>query len=336
MEAMARSNEQVEAVMQVEALDADFERTTEKDDDRRERCAGEPFEIFSDAEAVEEGEMAELRLVSRLVPLEEMDGGASTGSGIGEQPRIREGWLNAKMAEIAEVKSKLVRLDDAYNRKRRELNRQLEDFEHLADVKRALTAKVRDLTDQVTIARRLRHISAELCGGDDQGNDDRKVPKPPATPPPEKLRKAALLATERTAAIWREGEAREVEHAPLRRMGQGSGPPLECADKMKNRAEAPTLLASVTRTPPPPARWSPRRGAWVSVEREMRDPIEEERKLLYALQESRDPWRFQNPKSPEGTHPRSKAFCTREEQAPKQRKRAFDADEGLDLPRKDE
>ena len=74
----------------------------------------------------------------------------------------------------------------------------------------------------------------------------------------------------------------------------------------------------------------------MSVEREMRDPIEEERKLLYALQESRDPWRIQNPKSPEGTHPKSKAFCTQEEHAPKQRKRAFDADESLDLPRKDE
>ena len=74
----------------------------------------------------------------------------------------------------------------------------------------------------------------------------------------------------------------------------------------------------------------------MSVEREMRDPIEEERKHLYAQQVSRDPWRIQNPKSPEGTHPKSKAFCPRVEQAPKQRKRAFDADEGLDLLRKDE
>ena len=70
--------------------------------------------------------------------------------------------------------------------------------------------------------------------------------------------------------------------------------------------------------------------------REMRDPVEEERKQLYVQQVSRDPWRIQNPKSPEGTHPKSKAYCAQVEQAPKQRKRAFDADESLGPLREDE
>jgi len=332
---MAGLKEPMDTVRE-ETLDVDFERTDGTGSDRRERCVGEPFEMFSDAEAGEEEAGEGPRFVSRLVPLEELDGGASSGSGAVEQPRIREGWLTAKMKEIAEAKSKLVRLDDAYNQKRRALNRQLEDFEHLAEVKRALTVKVRDLTDQVTIARRLRHISAELCGGGDLENDDRKVPKPPATPPPERLREAALIAAGRNAAIWSAEGARDMEQVAKRRTGQGPGPSLEDVDKSKNPAGAPTLLASVTRAPPPPARWSPRRGAWVSVEREMRDPIEEERKQLYAQQESRDPWRIQNPKSPGGTQPKSKALCTQVEQAPKQRKRAFDADESLDLLRKDE
>ena len=231
---MARLNEPMDTVRE-ETLDVDFERTEGTGSDRRERCVGEPFEMFSDAEAGEEEAGEEPRFVSRLVPLEELDGGASSGSGAGEQPRIREGWLTAKMKEIAEAKSKLVRLDDAYNQKRRALNRLLEDFEHLAGVKRMLTEKVRDLTDQVTIARRLRHISAELCGGDDHENDDRKVPKPPATPPPERLREAALIAAGRNAAIWNAGGAREDEQVMTRRTGQGAGPSLEGADRTKIR-----------------------------------------------------------------------------------------------------
>ena len=52
-DAMARLNEQMDAVME-ETLEAEFERTEGKGCDRRERCVGEPFEIFSDAEAGEE------------------------------------------------------------------------------------------------------------------------------------------------------------------------------------------------------------------------------------------------------------------------------------------
>ena len=73
----------------------------------------------------------------------ELGGGASSGSGAVEQPRIREGWLTAKMKEIAEAKSKRVRLDDAYNQKRRALNRLLEDFEHLVDGELRLRAAPR-------------------------------------------------------------------------------------------------------------------------------------------------------------------------------------------------
>ena len=124
-----------------------------------------------------------------------------------------------------------MRLDDAYNQKRRELNRLLEDFEHLAEVKRTLTERVRDLTDQVTIARRLRHISAELCGDDEHGADDRKVPKPPATPPPERLREAALLAAGRTVAARGVCGAGDGDQPPAKRMGLGAGPPPESSER---------------------------------------------------------------------------------------------------------
>ena len=68
----------------------------------------------------------------------------------------------------------------------------------------------------------------------------------------------------------------------------------------------------------------------------MRDPIEEERKQLYAQPASLDLWRIQDPAPPEGTHPKSKTSCPPAEQVPKHRKRAFDADEGQDPFRKDE
>ena len=209
-QAMAKTDERLDTVME-EALDADFEKVMETVQERRGRCVGESFPIFSDEEAGEDIDADEPQFVSRLTPLEQLGRGTSAGSGSSDQPQIREGWLTAKLREISEAKGKLVRLDDAYNQKRRELNRLLEDFEHLADVKRALTERVRDLTDQVTIARRLRHISAELCGDDEQGNEERRVPRPPATPPPERLREAAIIAAGRAAAARIGGVVREGE-----------------------------------------------------------------------------------------------------------------------------
>ena len=47
------------------------------------------------------------------------------------------------------------------------------------------------------------------------------------------------------------------------------------ADKAAGATEAPTLLASVTRQPPPPARWLPNRRAWVPMDASDDDPWEE-------------------------------------------------------------
>lgn len=331
---MAGSSERLEAVVE-ETLEADFEKIAGVGNDGRERCVGEPFPIFSDAEADDDdGEGAlpvEPPFVSRLVPLEEVSRGAGTRSGSIEQPQVREGWLSAKLREIAEAKGKLVRLDDAYNLKRRELNRLLEDFEHLAEVKRTLTERVRDLTDQVTIARRLRHISAELCGDDEHGVDDRKVPKPPSTPPPERLRETALLAAGRTAVARGKGVAGDGNQPPAKRMGLGSGPLQESSERLKNVAEAPTLLASVTRAPPPPARWSPRRGAWVSIGAAAEEPVDEVRKPLLAPTVPLDVW-----KGPSGTYPKSRVTGPPVTQVTKQRKRAIDEDECRDPVQGDE
>ena len=99
-----------------EALEADFEKIAGVGNDGRERCVGEPFPIFSDAEADDDDDEGALPVeppfVSRLVPLEEVSRGAGTRSGSIEQPQVREGWLSAKLREIAEAKGKLVRLDD--------------------------------------------------------------------------------------------------------------------------------------------------------------------------------------------------------------------------------
>ena len=318
-----------------EALEADFEKIAGAEGAHRERCAGEQFPIFSDEEANDDNDEgvlpAEPRFVSRLAPLAEANRGAGAGSGPIEQPQVREGWLSAKLREIAEAKGKLVRLDDAYNQKRRELNRLLEDFEHLAEVKRTLTERVRDLTDQVTIARRLRHISAELCGDDEHGADDRKVPKPPSTPPPDRLREAALLAAGGTAVARGMSGASDGDQPPAKRMGLGSGPLQENSERLKNVAEAPTLLASVTRAPPPPARWSPRRGAWVSIGAAAEEPVDEERKPLLAPPAPLDVW-----KGPSGTYPKSRATGPPVKQVTKQRKRAIDADECHDPVQDDE
>ena len=87
--AMARSDERLETVME-EALEADFEKIAGTGNDRRERCVGEPFPIFSDAEAEDDNDEGvfpdEPQFVSRLVPLEELGRGASSGSGTAEQP----------------------------------------------------------------------------------------------------------------------------------------------------------------------------------------------------------------------------------------------------------
>ena len=62
-EAMAKSDERLDTVME-EALDADFEKVMGAGKDRRERCVGESFPIFSDAEAEEDNDADEPQFVS--------------------------------------------------------------------------------------------------------------------------------------------------------------------------------------------------------------------------------------------------------------------------------
>ena len=324
--AMAGSSERLETVVE-EALEVDFEKIAGAEGAHRERCAGEQFPIFSDGEADDDnGEgafPAEPRFVSRPTPLMEANRGAGADSGPIEQPQVREGWLSAKLREIAEAKSKLVRLDDAYNQKRRELNRLLEDFEHLAEVKRTLTDRVRDLTDQVTIARRLRHISAELCGDDEHGAGGKKVPKPPTTPPPDSLREAALRAGGRTVVARGMGGADDGDQPPAKRMGLGSGPLQENLERLKNVAEAPARLASGVR--------SPGRGVWVSIGAAAEETDVEGRKPLLAPPAPLDVW-----KGPSGVPPKSRAAGPPAKQVTKQRKRAIDEDECHDPAQNDE
>ena len=144
------------------------------------------------------------------------------------------------------------------------------------------------------------------------------------------------MAAGRATAVRIAGVARETEQPPAKRMGLGAGPPHESSDRMKNVADAPTLLASVTRAPPPPARWSPRRGVWVSVGGVAGDPIEEERKQLYNPPVPLDVWKSLDPVLPKGTQPKSRAPCPPAEQVMKQRKRAIEADECQDSARGDE
>ena len=330
---MAKTSEKLDTVME-EVMDKDFETVAEPARARHGQCEGEAFPIFSDGEAEDDVDADDGRFVSRLTPLEQLERGDGDGNGEIDQPQIREGWLAAKLQEIAVAKGKLVRLDDAYNEKRRDLNRLLEDFEHLAEVKRQLTERVRDLTDQVTIARRLRHISLELCGGDEQGTHGRRVPRPPTMPPPRRLREAAMLTASREADAGRLAGKRAMKEAPVRegaparREGRDLDTPGQSSDGTKNAKEAPTLLASVARRPPPPARWSPRRGIWVSVEVSVCDPMEEERRLDRDSMGSQDVWRHADQPPLRGTQPKSRAHYPPVEQASKLRKRTMDMVEG--------
>ena len=80
---------------------------------------------------------------------------------------------------MATAKRKLEKLDVAYVKKRIELTRILDDFQHLAEVKTQLTARVGELTEQIQQAKRLQGISEELFPGSSQGGKRRLVPKPP-------------------------------------------------------------------------------------------------------------------------------------------------------------
>ena len=120
-------------------------------------------------------------------------------------------------------------------------------------------------------------------------------------------------------------------------MGKDSDLSKGSTDKTKNAMDAPTLLASVTRKPPPPARWSPRRGVWVSVEVAVNDPRDEERMQDHDLQATLDVWKRVDTVLPRGTQPKSKAPCPPPaEQVTKQRKRAIEADESQDATNRDE
>ena len=92
---------------------------------------------------------------------------------------------------MATATRKLEKLDAAYVKKRIELTRILDDFQHLADVKSQLTARVGELTEQIQLARRLQGISEELLPSGNQGGQRKLVPKLPSTPPPERLWAAA-------------------------------------------------------------------------------------------------------------------------------------------------
>ena len=140
-----------------------------------------------------------------------------------------------------------------------------------------------------------------------------------------------MVAAGREAAARMGTTARECEKVPAEQVGKDSDLSKGSADRTKNATDAPTLLASVTRKPPPPARWSPRRGVWVSVEVAVNDPRDEERMQDHDLQATLDVWKRVDPVLPRGTQPKSKAPCPPlAEQAVKQRKRAIDADESQD------
>ena len=163
----------------------DGKTETFKEESGSPRCVGEPFPMFSDEENEDE-ELGEGRLCSRMTPLSDVDYKLSDQSGQMDGPRVKEIWLAEKQEEVATAKRKLEKLDVAYVKKRIELTRILDDFQHLAEVKTQLTARVGELTEQIQQAKRLHGIIEELFRGNSQGGKQRLVPKPPS-PQPESL-----------------------------------------------------------------------------------------------------------------------------------------------------
>ena len=76
---MARTEERLDAVME-EALDAEFEEIMETAQERRGRCVGESFPIFSDEEGGEDFDAEGPQFISRLTPLEQVGRGTSAGT----------------------------------------------------------------------------------------------------------------------------------------------------------------------------------------------------------------------------------------------------------------
>ena len=93
------------------------------------------------------------------------------------------------------ARRKLERLDTAYVENRIELTRLLDDFQQLAEVKARLTERIEGLTAQILQAKQLLETTEELYAGGDREGQRELVPRPPSTPPLEKLRQSSFTAT---------------------------------------------------------------------------------------------------------------------------------------------